>query len=292
MNAVQRPAGGRAKRIALFVWRSFPVRIVFGALAVALAQVIAFGLESAAGLSGVRWLGASVGAWLSAPITLLMYALYVRVIERQPVRELALRHIGELGIGAAIGVALLGAIVGLIALPGYYRVTGYNGWTAAANLLWIGVIPGVVEEVLLRGVFHRILERSLGTWISLVVTSLLFGFLHAANPNATLFSSLAIALEAGTMLGMAYTLTKRLWLAIGLHAAWNWTQGGVFDVAVSGNDVQGLVDAQVSGPELLTGGAFGAEASVIAVVLCLAVFGAMTALAHKRGEIVPVWWRR
>jgi uncharacterized protein len=282
----------KAKRAALFVWRSFPVRIVFGLLAFALGQLIAFGIASALGWSDVTWLGSSLIGWLSIPAVLLTYVLFVRVIERRPVSELALGRIGELGIGAAVGAMLFAAIIAVMALLGFYSVTGYNGWGAAANLLWIGLIPGVVEEVLLRGVFHRLLERSLGTWIALVLTSLLFGFLHGANPNATVFSSLAIALEAGTMLGIAYTLTKRLWLPIGLHAAWNWVQGGVFDIAVSGNDVTGLVDAQVSGPELLTGGAFGAEASVIAIVACLIVFGVMTLMAHRRAEIVPVWWRR
>jgi uncharacterized protein len=281
-----------AKRVALFVWHSFPVRITFGVLAFALGQAVAFGIASVLGWSDATWLGSSPIGWLSIPTTVLAYALFVRVIERRPVSELALGRLGELGVGAVVGAVLFAVIIGVMALLGFYRVSGYNGWVAAVNLLWIGLIPGVVEEVLIRGVFHRILERSLGTWIALVLTSLLFGFLHGSNPNATVFSSFAIALEAGTMLGIAYTLTKRLWLPIGLHAAWNWVQGGVFDIAVSGNDVTGLVDAQVAGPELLTGGAFGAEASVIAIGACLIVFGIMAVMAHRRGEIVPAWWCR
>ena len=75
----------------------------------------------------------------------------------------------------------------------------------------------------------------------------LFGLGHIFNPGATAFSSVAIALEAGVLLGGAYMLTRKLWLPIGLHAAWNFTQGFIFDVPVSGIDQQGLVEARCRG---------------------------------------------
>jgi uncharacterized protein len=97
---------------------------------------------------------------------------------------------------------------------------------------------------------------------ALVISGLVFGLLHVANPNATLLAGLAIAIEAGILLGGVYMLTRRLWLAMGLHLAWNLTQGGVYGVAVSGHAMDGLLESALSGPAWLSGGAFGAEASV------------------------------
>ena len=83
------------------------------------------------------------------------------------------------------------------------------------------------------------------------MTSVLFGLAHIMNPNATWFSSFAIAVEAGLLLGGAYMLTRSLWLPMGLHAAWNFTQGEIFDVPVSGIDEHGLVEAKCPVLQLL-----------------------------------------
>ena len=226
-------------------------------------------------------------------IMLLSYALYVRVVERRAASELALGHLWEVLVGLLIGTAIFSLIIGILWLLGVYRVTGSNVWTAMFGAVWIGIFPGISEELMFRGVLHRILEESLGTWIALLIVSLFFGFSHISNPGATIFSSVAIALEAGLMLGMAYTLTRRLWLPIGLHAAWNFVQGGVYGVNVSGVTTPSWLNSTPSGPELLSGGSFGAEASLVSVVLCLGLFLIFLILARRRGHIVqPFWVRR
>jgi hypothetical protein len=79
-------------------------------------------------------------------------------------------------------------------------------------------------------------------------------------------------LEAGVLLGAAYVVTGRLWLPIGLHIGWNFTKGSVYGMQISGNTADtGLLHGSLTGPRLLTGGAFGPEASIVAVVLCLLV---------------------
>ena len=81
----------------------------------------------------------------------------------------------------------------------------------------------------------------------------------SSKDPSTWFSAIAIMLEAGVLLGSAYFLTRRLWLPIGLHIGWNFTQGGVFGIAVSGHPSSGLLQAVLSGPTWLSGGAFGAN---------------------------------
>jgi hypothetical protein len=153
-------------------------------------------------------------------------------------------------------------------------------------------MPAFMEELLFRGILFRWLEAFGGSWFALALTSALFGAAHLMNPNATAFSSFAIAVEAGILLGGAYMLTRSLWVPMGLHAAWNFTQGEIYDVPVSGLDSHGLVTAQMSGPDLLSGGMFGLEASVLALIPATAVGVWLVIRAIRQGGLVRPWWVR
>jgi membrane protease YdiL (CAAX protease family) len=224
---------------------------------------------------------------LSVPSTYSAYRVYVRVIENRQASELSM--VGgpaELGRGIVFGAGLFSATIGIIAALGYYRVTGMNHWNVLLDSLTLAVMSGFLEELIARGIIFRILEEWLGTWIALTLSALLFGALHLGNPNATLASATAIALEAGLLLGACYILTRRLWLAVGLHLAWNFTQGGIFGVAVSGTTASGILQSTLTGPVILSGGAFGAEASIVAVFVCVAGFLFIIMKARRKGQII------
>jgi len=199
----------------------------------------------------------------------------------------------DLGKGIAAGAALFCVVAAIAALSGAYRITG---WGDAGDLLvpLIGtaIMPAFMEELLFRGVLFRWIEEFGGSWAALIVSSALFGLVHSQNPGATWFSSFAVAVEAGLLLGGAYMLTRSLWMPIGLHAAWNFTQGPILGVPVSGNQVHGIFQAKLSGPAILSGGAFGLEASVIAIVVCTAAGLGFIWLAVTRGAQVRPWWVR
>jgi hypothetical protein len=152
----------------------------------------------------------------------------------------------------------------------------------------------VFEETLFRGVLLRHLEKLVGTWWALVATAMLFGGLHLANKDATLVGAFSIMVEAGILLGAAYLYTRRLWLAAGMHAAWNFTQAWVFSVPVSGTGQSvGILVTRRAGPEWLTGGDFGLEASLAAVAVATVAGVLLLWKAHQRGGFVaPAWQRR
>ena len=180
--------------------------------------------------------------------------------------------------------------------PRWRGRTGSSGRAEAPDLLVplisTAIMPAFTEELLFRGILFRWIEEFGGSWVALIVTSVLFGLAHSQNPNATWFSSLAIGVEAGLMLGGAYMLTRSLWMPMGLHAAWNFTQGPILGVPVSGLPEHGLVTARLSGPAILSGGAFGLEASVIALVVAGGAGGWFVWLAVKRGGVVRPSWTR
>jgi membrane protease YdiL (CAAX protease family) len=235
-----------------------------------------------------------LGTVATIAVVHIAYLLYVRYVEGRSATEFALGGwVKELGTGMLIGAGIFSAVILVLLGSGWYSVAGTNSWTVALAPLLAAAGAAYVEELIVRGILFRNLEDLLGSWISLAITALLFGLAHIANPNATLTSAIAIALEAGVLLGAAYMVTQRLWLAIGIHFAWNFVQGGIFGVAVSGNASVGILRGELHGPELLTGGPFGVEGSAVAVVVCLAAAAVLLVVARRRGHIMaPVWRRR
>jgi hypothetical protein len=215
------------------------------------------------------------------------------LIERRPVSEVSFAGApAELGLGALIGAGVMTVSVSILWVGGFYEVEALRSPTVTGEILAMSIQAGYIEEVIFRAIVFRITEEGLGSWWALAISSALFGLAHIGNANATWLSSAAIMIEAGILLGALYMLTRRLWAVAGTHFAWNYIQGGVFGVAVSGTEVDGIVQSRLTGPELVTGGEFGIEASALAVALCVAVAAAVLRLAIRRGHVEPPFWRR
>lgn len=225
---------------------------------------------------------------------LVIYVAFVRFVERRPVTELSLPGMGrELGIGLAIGAGLYTACVLILMALGIYRIEGLNPPAFLLTAIPMVLTSGFFEELIFRGALFRIVEEWLGSWISLAVSSLLFGLVHLLNPASTITGALFISIEAGLLLAAAYMVTRRLWMSIGFHIAWNYTQSGIFSGIVSGGDADpGLIKSVISGPVALTGGQFGLESSLIAFLLCTTCGVVLLILAVRRGHVVPGVWAR
>lgn len=241
------------------------------------------------------WIRAGLAEFLGRALPpLLAYLVLVKGIERRPATELVRNDAGKQALrGLLMGTVLFSAIVGELWLLGSYHVLDFNphaNWLVA--LLGAGLGAGIGEEIICRGALFRIVEEGLGTWAALVVSALFFGFAHAYNPGATIWSSSAIAIEAGLLFGMLYHLTRSLPVCMGLHASWNFMQGAVYGIPVSGTRPDGLLVSVRTGPHWLSGGAFGAEASVVALLMCSVCTIVLTWMALRRGSIVPPSWRR
>ena len=263
--------------------------------------VVAFGVLVTPVVLAAR---APHSAWRDVALNWILVALLLAAIvavERFTVgksfAEIGLAPRGAfryLALGAGLGAALFSMVVLELALGGYYRIVAIHVTRdlAIAALL---LLPGAAaEELLFRGVIFRLVEEWAGTWIALAVSAVIFGFAHAANPGATWISTIAIALEAGVLLGAAFVVTRNLWFPIGLHFAWNFFEGPIFGTQVSGHAfLTNALGAHVWGPTILTGGAFGPEAGLFAIVTCLVAAVALLTYATRRSLILsPAWKRR
>ena len=281
------------------LWRrvvDFPLVAMLIAIGLLIVGITIAYLVASLALPPIRGFGIELKFDLVAiPIILLIYKLVIVRLGEHPRDDLPIAgSLRSLGLGLLGGFLIFSLIVGVAAALGVYRITGPGDASGLlAALIGSAIFPGISEEIVFRGVLFRWIEELGGSWVALLLTSAFFGAAHLMNPNASPIAAIGIAFEAGVMLGAAYMLTRSLWLPIGLHAAWNFTQGEIYDIPVSGMPVHGVVDARLCCNPLLTGNGFGLEASVIAMAVAT-VFGIwLLWLAIKRGQLVrPYWVRR
>ncbi len=261
-------------------------------VAVALEGAILLWIGEYCGVDRMIWFKAMRGA-IVITTACLIYCGCVRLFERRPTAELSPeRALREFAAGSALGFGVIAATIACLWLGGYYRVQGIGYLPSAGTLIGIGLFPAFFEEIITRGIIFRITEDSLGTWLAILFSALFFGFAHILNPGATWIAALCIAVEAGLLLAAAFITTRRLWLPIGLHFAWNFTLGGIFGSLVSGQSVAGLLKSTLRGPDLFSGGEFGAEASIFAVITCTSAAIVLLVLAVRNGQIVRPFWAR
>lgn len=282
-------------------WKRWLVLSPLARIVIFIAVVGALVFLFRIGLVSIGWAGNGApvperhfGTFLIQVVpALAAYLFLVYAVERRAPTELAWRKVlPHGGLGTAAGVLLISIVVGLLWLLGSYEVTGTADANWLPQLLVSGLGAAVAEEIISRGVLFRISEEGIGTWGALILSALVFGFGHIGNPGATVWSSVAISIEAGLLFGLLYHVTRSLPLCIGLHMGWNFAQGAIWGVPVSGTNAVGWLVSKRSGPDWLSGGAFGAEASVVAVGVCVVVSLALLAQALRAGSIVPPWFLR
>lgn len=279
------------------VWRAIHFPVGLGIVAAGLLLAVVFGIQ----LLGValRLVPYVPGARYVVPLIaaaaiLAFYWVFVRLVERRArVDEFeASGWLREFGLGAGIGLGVSLASFAALVLLGSLRVTGVNPAYVMLLPLVVQLCTAIILEILLRGVVFRLAERLLGSWLALLLIAggvAAVAFLNDGAPPRTV---LATVLQIGLVCAALYMVTRRLWAAIGLNAAWNFAQIALYGVAVSPTGPHGLIVSRMIGPDGMTGGEGGPNVSAPALVAHTLLLVALLTLAIRRGRIVRPMWQR
>ncbi|NOY58018.1 MAG: CPBP family intramembrane metalloprotease [Calditrichaeota bacterium] len=233
-----------------------------------------------------------VGA-VSAILAILSYVLLYRFYEKRKITELSTVRIGKyLTAGVLLGIILQSLTILIIYLKGGFTIVSINSILFIIPSLTMAFSSAIFEEILFRGIIFRIIEEKLGSYLALIISALIFGTLHLANPNSSLIVALGLAIQAGLLLASAYIYARNLWFPIAIHFAWNFTQSGIFGAIVSGNTLnKSLLTTKIQGADWFTGGQFGPEGSIQATIFCLIATIVLLILCYKQKKIIKPYWK-
>jgi membrane protease YdiL (CAAX protease family) len=273
-------------------WRIFLFFVLFVGLSVA------FQLSTRAMLGSLQAGSTLVLGLIAIAATIAVYVAR-RFLDRKSFVSLGLGNAQVAWKDLAFGFTLSGAMAAVVFLIMWalgfvtdVRLSwGDGGMTAA--LLIAALVPtifiGYWEELVTRGYLFQNMRDGMGPTIAIVVSCLLYGFMHAANPNAGILSTVIIMLF-GFLRLYGYLATGLLWLSMGMHIGWNFFQGPIFGYAASGQaSAAVLLSHAPAGPAWLNGGKFGPEASVLIVPVILTALPIMRAWS-KRRDFKTVGW--
>lgn len=276
-----RPAPGRAAQTGL--------AILFMALSLRLVPIGVWLLAP----QGLPWLPAE---WVEAALVLGLSLIFLAGWPT-PLHELGLRldqrWARQFGLGALGGVGLIGTMALVLVLTGDCTF-GLDPTATVSRFLtgtWLYLAVAANEELLFRGYGFQQLATGATSWVAQVVFAALFAAVHLANPGITgetrVWAMADIGI-AGLLLGQAYLRTRSLALPMGLHFGWNWAQGTLLGIPVSGTAPEGLLTATLRpGPVWRTGGAFGLEATLACALVAGAAYLVLVLLPRRPSEEAP-----
>lgn len=228
---------------------------------------------------------------LSLLITLFSFAFIslliffrVKVIEKRSLSSIGFNKnnwLKKYSLGFLIGLVMMSIIVLILLSFGYITVeknpiqlVGISAISSILVILFGWIIQGATEEIVTRGWLLNVLSTKYNIGVGLLISSTLFGLMHLTNPNVNYIAVINIIL-VGLFYGLYVIKTNDLWAVCGMHSAWNFAQGNIFGFEVSGLDVSvgSLIDLNLVGNNVITGGAFGPEAGIIATFILLVSIG-------------------
>jgi uncharacterized protein len=280
---------GFQKILNFFITKIF-IGLVLIAGLVVLVETIGNSLQVAGNATGgIRDIAV---AFLVSTIALLAYKFLYRYYEKRPITELSFSSLGHGALaGFVTGLLLQSLFILVIYISGHYLINHINPVSALLPAFTTSVTAGFVAEIMIVGIFYRLVEEKSGTAIALGIITILFAIFHINAKGATFLSIVTTGVEAGLLPAAAYVYYRNLWFPIFMHFAWDFAEPGIFGGINPGNNPgQSLFSSQFTGPDFLTGGPTGPQNSLQALIISLAAGLIFLWLAERKNNFLNPEW--
>lgn len=274
-------------RIAFVLLLSFVLQVAFGAF-VGMIGAVLFGFKSVLegnSLTSEEVVGSILGentiSWfvikiLSMTAVILSVFIILSAIDKKRFRDIGLKFnknsLKHLFIGLLMGAVSMTFIFAVISLTGNVTVEdGFNFSIYNITGLIIFILVALNEELFSRGYCLYALKEQNSEKMAIIVSSIIFALLHVFNPNLNWFGIFNIFL-VGVLFAYMTLKTDNLMMAIGYHLTWNYFQGNVFGLSVSGQEAKGIITVSNLKDNIITGGAFGPEAGILTTIVLVIGF--------------------
>jgi len=230
---------------------------------------------------------------IASSFVIRTYIYFYRKYEKREIGEFSSKGLlKNTTLGVLIGTTLQALTILVIYFFGNFQIISVNPFSSIITPFAVAFSVAIFEETLLRGILFRIVEEKLGSYISLLISAIIFGAVHLLNPDSSVISSVCIGI-VGFMFGASYIYSRSLWLPIAIHFSWNFVQSGIFGAITSGNEqTSSLFNTHISGAELITGGAFGPEGTIQAMLFWLLVSIVLMVLITKQNKLIKPFWKK
>ena len=224
-------------------------------------------------------------ALLASGVTLYAFKKYLGWYVEDGARLSAFGQIHKVGVGWLVSALYLFTILICLFATRHYSVAHLN-FNLDHQLSWLSIflLAAVIEEIITRGIVFRFITDKWNVVAGLVVSSIIFGFVHLFNPNTTALSCLRIAITGGWLCGIAYAYHRTLWVPIGIHWAWNYMQSNIFEHSVPGSALNSppILILVSKGVKFPAGIEFDTEVSIISTAIGVAISAVYTILYFKK----------
>ncbi len=232
-------------------------------------------------------------ALANSGLALAVYIFLFRVYEKRKITELSTSNLFSFAsIGFVSGFVLQSLFVLIIFLFAEYSILHVNAINAVMPAFNASLTAGFVAELLIVGVFFRLMEEKLGTEIALIILIIIFAIIHANAKNATWLSVVNTALQSGIMLPATYIVSRSLWFTIFMHFAWDFAEPGIYGGINPGNNInESLLTSKISGSDIITGGLNGPQNSIQSFIICLIVSVILLSIAKRKNKFIKTSWK-
>lgn len=266
-----------SKRLTHIALSSFLLPVIFLLIAGVISQILLYPIIISE--NQTVWIKEIYNLIVLFGLIILIIFLWIKFYEGRPISSIGFvkkDFINDYLQGFFSGFLMNSIVVGLLALFGTITLTNYGnnltGFSAVPIILFFlfgFIIQGAAEEILSRGFIMQVIGARYRAWLGVAISTIFFALMHLGNSGIN-YPSMINLIIVGLLLALFVLWKGNLWFACAWHSSWNWTMGNIYGLSVSGHsDKVTMINLNTSGNELISGGTFGPEGSLITTFVIL-----------------------